>query len=451
MPQINKVTFLPWFFRYNSSLNALMLARILNGKKPLLNTASNHLFYYPTPSNINYAWSFGSLVGIVFALQLISGIFLAMHYTPHTEWAFASVEHIMTDVNGGYLFRYFHANGASMIFILMYLHIARGLYFQSYVTRPHLWNSGLIVFLLMMATAFIGYVLPWGQMSFWGATVITSLVTAVPFVGEDIAYWVWGGFSISNATLIRFFSAHYLLPFIVTGIIMMHLVLLHTEGSSDPLALPSTGDKIIFHPYFSYKDLFILTITLAGFSTLVFYYSNLLGHSDNFIPANPLVTPAHIVPEWYFTPFYAILRACPNKLGGAIGMFAAILILFAVPFYTRFRSSKKYVLAPLSFAHKVAFWFFVGIFFTLMYLGSNPAAAPYVLCSKFFTILYFFYFIVILPLLSNLVILPPTVSHATFKGVQVVSFRPRTVSNVGACWKKVSKKERSKKLIGVHV
>lgn len=323
-----------------------------------------------------------------------------MHYTPHIDYAFASVEHIMTDVNGGYLFRYFHANGASAVFILMYLHIARNLYYQSYLTRRVLWHTGLVIFLLMMATAFIGYVLPWGQMSFWGATVITSLVTAVPFVGEDIAYWVWGGFSINNATLTRFFSLHYLLPFLITGLIGVHLVLLHTDGSSDPLTLPTTPDKLTFHPYFSYKDAFIFLVTFASFGALVCYLPNLLGHSDNFLPANPLVTPAHIVPEWYFTPFYAILRACPNKLGGAIGMFAAIILLFFVPFYVDSRTSAKLVFAPYAVPHKVFFWLFVGIFLTLMFLGSRAAAAPYVGASKLFTGLYFAYFLFLLPALA---------------------------------------------------
>lgn len=375
--------------------------RAVNGtNKPLSNTAMNHAFYYPTPSHLSYNWSFGSLVGLFFALQIVTGIFLAMHYTPHIDYAFASVEHIMTDVNGGYLFRYFHANGASAVFILMYLHIARNLYYQSYLTRRALWHTGLVIFLLMMATAFIGYVLPWGQMSFWGATVITSLVTAVPLVGEDIAYWVWGGFSINNATLTRFFSLHYLLPFLITGLIGVHLVLLHTDGSSDPLVLSATPDKLTFHPYFSYKDAFIFLVTFAAFGALVCYAPNLLGHSDNFLPANPLVTPAHIVPEWYFTPFYAILRACPNKLGGAIGMFAAIILLFFVPFYVDSRTSTKYVYSSYATPHKIFFWFFAGVFLTLMFLGSRAAAAPYVGASKAFTALYFAYFLFVLPFLA---------------------------------------------------
>jgi ubiquinol-cytochrome c reductase cytochrome b/c1 subunit len=378
-------------------LNVLPRRIINSSGKPLTNMLSNHLFYYPTPSNLSYNWSFGSLVGLVFALQIITGIVLAMNYVPHVDYAFASVEHIMTDVNGGYLFRYFHANGASVVFILIYLHIARNIYYQTYLTRQALWYSGLVIFLLMMATAFIGYVLPWGQMSFWGATVITSLVTAVPFIGEDIAYWVWGGFSIGNATLTRFFSLHYLLPFLITGLIGVHLVLLHTNGSSDPLMLPTTPDRLTFHPYFSYKDAFIFLVVFAVFSGLVFYWPNLLGHSDNFLPANPLVTPAHIVPEWYFTPFYAILRACPNKLGGAIGMFAAILLLFTIPSLIDGRTAKKFVYAPFSHASKNAFVAFICIFMSLMFLGSRAAAAPYVGSSKFFTPWYFIHLIFVIP------------------------------------------------------
>jgi quinol-cytochrome oxidoreductase complex cytochrome b subunit len=375
--------------------------RPINGSNPLTITISNHFLYYPTPKSLNYNWSFGSLAGLFFALQIVTGIFLAMHYTANVDLAFASVEHIMTDVTGGYLFRYFHANGASMIFILIYLHIGRNLYYQSYVTRPVLWNTGVVIFLLMMATAFIGYVRPWGQMSFWGATVITSLVTAVPFVGEAIAHWVWGGFSISNATLVRFYALHFTLPFIILGIIMGHLVALHTSGSSDPLSLAFTPGKISFHPYFTLKDTFIFFVIFAFFANLVCFAPNLLGHSDNFIPANPLVTPAHIVPEWYFTPFYAILRACPNKLGGAIGMFAAILLLLAVPAITASTSPDALMISTVqSTPHRVGVWFFGAVFLTLMYLGMRPAEAPYVFASKVFTAFYFLYFILYVPFLT---------------------------------------------------
>ena len=369
--------------------------RLINSKNPMWLSISNHVLLYPTPVNFSYAYSFGSLVGIFFAIQILTGIFLAMHYTAHTSYAFAAVVHIMTDVKNGYLLRYMHANGASMVFILLYIHIGRGLYYRSYIyNRRHLWWSGIIIFLLMIITAFIGYVLPWGQMSFWGATVITSLVTAVPFVGESIAYWIWGGFSVSNATLIRFFSLHYLLPFLITGLIFVHLILLHTVTSTNPAQI-SSPDKMSFHPYFTFKDLFALTAGLLFFLALVHFYPNVLGHSDNFIPANPLVTPPHIVPEWYFTPFYAILRSCPNKLGGVIFMLAAILILFVIPFYKMPINS---IVAPLSSLHKVAFWFFSAVFFILLFLGGKPATAPYVVASQFFTFAYFAYFFFLIPI-----------------------------------------------------
>jgi len=363
---------------------------IINSTNSIKSIISNHFLYYPTPININYAWSFGSLAGLFFAIQILTGIFLSMHYTAHVDFAFQSVEHIMTNVKNGYLLRYMHANGASMIFILLYIHIARGLYFQSYLgSRKWLWWSGIVIFLLMMATAFIGYVLPWGQMSFWGATVITSLVTAIPFIGENIAHWIWGGFSVSNATLIRFFSLHYLLPFIVTGIIFIHLILLHETGSSNPITTYSLS-KIPFHPYFTYKDMFIFTGALVFYFFLVFFYPNLLGHSDNFIPANPLVTPEHIVPEWYFTPFYAILRACPNKLGGVISMLAAILALFLLPLFKKTYQTIPTIYSPI---YKILFWLFISNFLVLMFLGGQPAAAPFVLFSKLFTVTYFVYII----------------------------------------------------------
>lgn len=369
---------------------------IINSKSTIIQIMSNHLVYYPTPMNFTYAYSFGSLVGIFFSIQLITGIFLAMHYTCGIENAFNSVVHIMIDVKNGYIIRYMHANGASMIFILIYIHIGRGLYYRSYLqNRRYLWWSGIIIFLLMMGTAFIGYVLPWGQMSFWGATVITSLVTAIPLIGEPIAYWVWGGFSVSNATLIRFFSIHYLLPFIITGLIGLHLILLHQVTSTNPLQINSPI-KITFHPYFSIKDTFAFSLTLIFFCSLVYFFPNILGHSDNFIPANPLVTPAHIVPEWYFTPFYAILRSCPNKLGGVVFMLAAILILAILPLYL---IPKKLILTPFSIWHQITFWMFCAIFLILLLLGGKPATAPYVLASQIFTFLYFFYFLIIVPFL----------------------------------------------------
>lgn len=381
------------FWKTISMLKAIQ-HRPINRKRAIPNVIANHALYYPTPITLNYAWSFGSLVGLFFGIQLITGIFLAMHYTAHVDFAFESVVHIMTNVHGGYFIRYMHANGASMIFILLYLHMARGLFFRSYITkRKTLWWSGVVIFLLMMATAFIGYVLPWGQMSFWGATVITSLVTAVPVVGENIAYWLWGGFSVSGATLVRFFSIHYLLPFIITGLIFVHLILLHSVGSSNPAQLPA-GLNIPFHPYFTVKDTFIFNIAFLFFIILCAYYPNVLGHSDNFIPANALVTPPHIVPEWYFTPFYAILRACPNKLGGVIGMLSGILVLLILPF---FKLSINTIPPVKSTLYITTFCLFVATFLILMFLGGQPAAAPFVVASKIFTILYFAYFLLFVP------------------------------------------------------
>jgi ubiquinol-cytochrome c reductase cytochrome b/c1 subunit len=369
-------------------------SNLINSNNAIWQTIYNHAISYPSPINFNYVYSAGSLVGIFFALQIITGVFLAMHYTASTETAFSSVVHIMSDVKYGYLIRYMHANGASMIFIFLYIHIGRGLYYRSYIyERRYLWWSGIVIFLLMMATAFIGYVLPWGQMSFWGATVITSLVTAIPFAGQSIADWVWGGFAVGNATLVRFFSLHYVLPFIILGLIVLHLILLHIVGSTNPLQITSES-KIPLHPYYIVKDLFATSVAILAFMILVYFYPNILGHADNFIPANPLVTPAHIVPEWYFTPFYAILRSSPDKLGGVIAMVTAILILFILPLYNLGRYD---IAGPLSFFHRVLFWLFVATFFILTFLGGKPATAPYVTLSQIATFHYFFYFIFQIP------------------------------------------------------
>jgi ubiquinol-cytochrome c reductase cytochrome b subunit len=282
-------------------------------------------------------WSFGSTAGLCLVMQIISGIFLAMHYTPHIDFAFSSVEHIMRDVNNGWLIRYVHANGASMFFIVIYCHIFRGLYYGSYMyPRSILWVSGVIIFLLMMATAFMGYVLPWGQMSFWGATVITNLFSAIPLVGFSIVEWLWGGFSVDNATLNRFYSLHYLMPFLIAALTLVHLTLLHQHGSNNPLGINTNVDTISFYPYFYVKDAFSFLILLTIFSFFVFFYPNALGHPDNYIPANPLVTPPHIVPEWYFLPFYAILRSIPDKLGGVVAMISAILALLLLPILNTF-------------------------------------------------------------------------------------------------------------------
>jgi len=319
------------------------MSRVRWNKNAVLSFVDSHIINYPTPVNLNYMWSFGSLAGLCLVIQIITGIFLAMHYTPHIDLAFNSVEHIMRDVNNGWLLRYLHANGASMFFIVTYVHIFRGLYFGSYMfPRGFLWCSGVVIFLLMMATAFMGYVLPWGQMSFWGATVITNLFSAIPFIGGSIVEWLWGGFSVDNATLNRFFSLHYLMPFLICGVVLVHLSLLHTTGSNNPLGINTNVDSIVFYPYFYVKDLFAFLIFIFFFCFFVFFYPNILGHSDNYIVANPLVTPAHIVPEWYFLPFYAILRSIPDKLGGVVAMISAILILLLIPIInlSEVRSSK---------------------------------------------------------------------------------------------------------------
>jgi len=322
-----------------------------------------------------------------------------MHYTPHIDYAFNSVEHIMRDVNNGWLIRYFHANGASMFFIVIYCHIFRGLYFGSYIRpRETLWISGVFIFLLMMGTAFMGYVLPWGQMSFWGATVITNLASAIPLAGPSIVEWLWGGFSVDNATLNRFFSLHYLFPFIITGLVLVHLALLHESGSNNPLGITKSVNVISFYPYFYVKDLLAFLILMFGFSFLVFYFPNLLGHSDNYIPANPLVTPPHIVPEWYFLPFYAILRSIPDKLGGVLAMLGAILVLLLLPFinFSNIRSNK---FRPL-FAF--TYWFFVADFAILGWIGQKPVETPFIEVGMVATFLYFFILLILLPFIGVL-------------------------------------------------
>jgi ubiquinol-cytochrome c reductase cytochrome b subunit len=363
----------------------------------LLSFVDSHIIDYPTPVNLNYLWSFGSTAGLCLGIQIVTGIFLAMHYTPHIDMAFSSVEHIMRDVNNGWLIRYLHANGASMFFIVVYAHIFRGLYFGSYMNpRGRLWASGVIIFLLMMATAFMGYVLPWGQMSFWGATVITNLFSAIPFVGGSIVEWLWGGFSVSNATLNRFFSLHYLVPFLIVGLVLLHLSLLHKDGSNNPLGLNSNPDTISFYPYFYVKDLFSFLILVLFFSFFVCFYPNILGHADNYIPANPLVTPAHIVPEWYFLPFYAILRSIPDKLGGVVAMVAAILILLLLPIIntSKVRSSK---FRPI---FSIAFWFLVSDFLLLGWLGQKPVESPYIEVGMAATAFYFFFLLILVPVIG---------------------------------------------------
>ena len=368
-------------------------------KNPIVAALSNHADNYPTPINLSYLWGFGSVAGIALVIQLVTGIFLAMHYTPEVNLAFISVEHIMRDVVGGSGLRYIHANGASMFFIVVYLHMFRGLYYGSYFQpRSELWYSGVIIFLLMMATAFMGYVLPWGQMSFWGATVITNLFSAVPFVGDHIVQLLWGGFSVDNPTLNRFFSLHFVLPFVITGLVIGHLLLLHKDGSNNPLGYDSAVDRIPFLPYFYVKDLFGLVIFAAFFSFFVVYAPNYLGHPDNYIEADPMVTPPHIVPEWYFLPFYAILRTIPDKLGGVVLMVLAIVILLFLPVldssFVRSSFFKPF--------HLTLFWFFAADCLMLGWVGQEVVETPFIELSMIITPLYFFYFLFFIPFFSNL-------------------------------------------------
>jgi len=361
------------------------------GPATLLN---NHIVDYPTPTNITYAWSFGFLAAACLGIQLLTGIFLAMHYTPHVDMAFASVEHIMRDVNYGWLLRYMHANGASFFFMMVYAHMFRGLYYGSFLApREHLWASGVTIFLLMMATAFMGYVLPWGAMSFWGATVITNLFSAIPLVGDAVVGWLWGGFSVDNAMLNRFFSLHFTLPFVIAGLIIVHIALLHDEGSNNPLGVTSKVDKLMFYPYLYVKDLFGLILFLIAFSAFVFFAPNTMGHPDNYIPANPLVTPAHIVPEWYFLPFYAILRSIPDKLGGVLAMGGAIVVLYLIP-YIQGSAIRSALFRPM---YRFAIWMFAANFMILMWIGGCIVETPFIEIGQLGTVLYFAFFLVLLP------------------------------------------------------
>jgi len=361
-------------------------------KNNLINILYQSAVTYPVSPNITYLWNFGSLAGICLIIQIITGIFLAMHYTPHIDYAFISVEHIMRDVNNGWILRYIHANGASMFFLVVYIHLFRGLYYGSFIyPRGIIWNIGVIILLLMILTAFLGYVLPWGQMSFWAATVITNLASAIPLIGNDIVFWLWGGFSVDNATLNRFFSLHYLLPFIILGLVFLHLFFLHEVGSSNPIGLNSIKiDSIPFTPYFTIKDIFGLILFFLFFFYFIFFNPNLLGHPDNYIPANPLVTPTHIVPEWYFLPFYAILRCIPNKLLGVVIMLLSILILLTLPFISRNFKIRSSSFMPF---RKILFWFFISDCILLGWLGGNVAEEPYIFISRILTFFYFSYLI----------------------------------------------------------
>ncbi|CAH58232.1 cytochrome b [Ehrlichia ruminantium] len=367
---------------------------------------------YQVPKNLNYAWNFGSLAGIALILQIITGIFLAMHYTPHVAHAFDSVERIMRDVNYGWLIRYTHAVGASFFFIVVYIHILRGLYYGSYKSpRELVWFVGIFIFFAMMATAFMGYVLPWGQMSFWGATVITNLFSVIPLVGDNVVQWLWGGFSVDNPTLNRFFALHYLLPFIILMLASLHVIALHRFGSGNPsgIEVKSSKDTIPIYPYFIVKDCITFGIFFLLLFLFVFYIPNYLGHPDNYIEADPMVTPAHIVPEWYFLPFYAMLRSIPNKLLGVVTMISSIAVWFLLPVLDRSKI-KSGAYRPV---FRIFYWLFIANFCLLTWLGGQEVKEPFVTFSRLSTLYYFSYFVIILPILSKYeksVVLPNTLS-----------------------------------------
>nr|YP_010561864.1 cytochrome b [Chionoecetes bairdi]UYX57825.1 cytochrome b [Chionoecetes bairdi] len=355
---------------------------------PLFKIVNGALIDMPLPTNISLFWNFGSLLGLCLIVQISTGLFLSMHYTAHIDLAFSSVAHICRDVSYGWLLRTMHANGASFFFICLYLHIGRGIFYGSYIIL-HAWMVGVIILFMTMATAFLGYVLPWGQMSFWGATVITNLFSAIPYIGTDLVQWIWGGFSVDNATLTRFFTFHFVLPFLIAAASMIHILFLHQAGANNPLGISSQLDKVPFHPYFTFKDIvgFIVMISFLLLLSLMNPY--MLGDPDNFIPANPLVTPAHIQPEWYFLFAYAILRSIPNKLGGVIALVASVAILMILPFThaSKFRSLTFY---PLN---QMMFWLLVSILILLTWIGARPVEAPYVMLGQILTVLYFLYFI----------------------------------------------------------
>ena len=378
---------------------------------------------YPTPKNLNYWWTFGAILSFMLGVQIVTGIVLVMHYTPHVDMAFNSVEHIMRDVNYGWLLRYLHSNGASMFFVAVYIHMFRGLYYGSYKEpREVLWILGVIIYLLMMATGFLGYTLPWGQMSFWGATVITNFFSAIPIVGETVVTWLWGGYAVGNPTLQRFFSLHYLLPFVIVGVVVLHVWALHVAGQNNPTGIdPKSGqDTVPFTPHATIKDGFMVMLFCLFFAWFVFYVPNYLGHADNYIPANPGVTPAHIVPEWYYLPFYAILRSIPNKLAGVIAMFGSILLLAFLPWLDTSRV-KSATYRPL---YKQFFWVFVLVCLGLGWLGSRPAEGGYVIAARILTAYYFIHFLIILPLLGLIETpkpLPNSISEAVLKKAKVAA------------------------------
>ena len=371
----------------------------LDYRLPIFSVLREALVDHPTPRNLNYWWNFGSLAGITLVIMIVSGLLLSMHYVAHVDLAFDSVEHIMRDVNYGWLLRYIHSVGASMFFLIVYIHISRGLYYGSYKSpREVLWWLGIIIFFLMIITAFLGYTLPWGQMSFWGATVITNLFSAIPLIGDNIVTWLWGGFSIDNPTLNRFYSLHFLIPFIIVGVVFLHIVALHKFGSNNPTGIDLTlkQEKIPFHPYYTAKDFFGYGVFFIIFGIFVFFLPNLLGHPENYIPADPFVTPEHIIPEWYFLPFYAILRAIPFKLLGVLAMLGSILILFVLPWLDtcKVRSCR---FRPI---YKQFYWIFIFNFIVLGWVGSKVPEGHYLIISRICTGYYFTHFLIILPVLG---------------------------------------------------
>ncbi|SEP35142.1 ubiquinol-cytochrome c reductase cytochrome b subunit [Rhodospirillales bacterium URHD0017] len=389
----------------------------IDHRLPIFSYIEKEYHTFPTPRNFNYFWNFGAIATVMLVLMIATGVVLATNYTPHTSMAFDSVERIMRDVPSGWLMRYLHMNGASFFFIAVYVHIFRGMYYGSYkAPRELLWILGVIIFLLMMATAFMGYVLPWGQMSFWGATVITNLFSAIPVVGDSIVTWLWGGFAVENPTLNRFYALHYLLPFVIVAVVALHVVALHVHGSNNPLGIDPKGpqDTVPFHPYYTMKDGFGVVVFLIVYAAFVFFSPNMLGDAANYIEANPLVTPTHIVPEWYFLPYYAILRAIPDKLGGVLAMFGAIAVLFVLPWLDTSR------VRSCSF-RPIYKWFMFVLVIDVVVLGvcgANPPEGWYVPIAQLATVYYFFHFLILLPVLGKIERprpLPPSIADAVLK------------------------------------